>query len=111
MNSFEGNSRFGIYENTFLLMTEAFKSFTEIEKVIIYGSRAMGNHKKGSDIDLAIAGEKVDVHTVKKLSVALNEELPLPYYFDVLDYHALANPELTQHIDREGQLLYSKERS
>ncbi len=109
MNSSEEKNRFGIYENTFLLMTEAFKSFTEIEKVIIYGSRAMGNHKKGSDIDLAIVGEKVDAHTVKKLSVTLNEELPLPYYFDVLDYHALSNPELSQHIGQEGKLLYAKE--
>jgi len=110
MNSFEEKNRFGIYDKTFLFMLETFKSFTEIEQVIIYGSRAMGNYKKGSDIDLAIVGEKVDLYTVNKLSVKLNEEIPAPYYFDVLDYNSLSNPELKKHIDQDGKVLYSKSR-
>jgi len=108
MNSFEEKNRFGIYDKTFLFMLETFKSFTEIENVIIYGSRAIGNYKKGSDIDLAIMGEKVDLSLVNKLSVKLNEKIPVPYYFDVLDYNSLSNPELKRHIDQEGKLLYSK---
>jgi uncharacterized protein len=111
MNSFEEKNRFGIYDKTFLFMLETFKSFTEIEHVIIYGSRAIGNYKKGSDIDLAIVGEKVDLHTVNKLSVKLNEELPVPYYFDVLDYNSLSNQELKKHIDQEGKFLYSRNSS
>jgi len=109
MNFSEEKNSFGIYSQSFLLMFEAFKSFKEIEKVIIYGSRAMGNYKKGSDIDLAIVGERVDLRTVNKLHVKLNEELPIPYYFDVLDYNSLSNPELKKNIDTEGRLLYIKD--
>lgn len=111
MNSFEKENRFGIYDKSYRLMTEVFESFSEIERVILYGSRAMGNYKKGSDIDLAIVDEAVNLHTVNKLSDKLNEEIPVPYYFDVLDYNTLANAQLKKHIDKEGKLLYSRSRS
>ena len=66
----------------------------------------MGNYKEGSDIDLAISGEKVNTQTVSKLHARLNEELPIPYFIDVLDYKALSNKALIEHIEREGKEFY-----
>ena len=59
----------------------AVSKFPEIERVKIFGSRAMGNYKKGSDVDLAIAGSQITFKTVLRLRSMLNEDLPLPYFF------------------------------
>ena len=100
---------FGIYEKSYLLLLNTFGSFPEIEKVAIYGSRAMGNYKKGSDIDLAIMGKLVNYQTVVRLSAKLNEELPIPYFVDILDYKSLENQKLKKHIDQEGIVFYNKQ--
>lgn len=108
MVSSEVINDFGIYDKSFSLLLDSFKSFPEIEKVIIYGSRVMGNYKKGSDIDLAILGDQITLNTVSKLNALLNEDLPIPYYLDVLNYNALTNLNLKQHIDKEGKVIYTK---
>ncbi|MBZ4687965.1 MAG: polymerase subunit beta [Clostridiales bacterium] len=100
--------RFGISQKSFDLIIEALSGWTEIEKAVIFGSRAIGNYKKGSDIDLAIYGAQITAHTVNALSVMLNEELPLPYYFDVVHYESLKHEPLKVHIDTHGKLLYLK---
>ena len=87
---------------------KAAEGFPEIEEIIIFGSRTKGNFKKASDIDLAVKGKNVTDITVKRLNSRLNEELPLPYFFDVIDYKSINNPDLVEHIDRVGNLLYKK---
>lgn len=79
--------------------------YQEIEAVKIYGSRAMGTHWRGSDIDLAIFGNCEAI--VGNLLTRL-DELPLPYKFDVSDYSRIKNQELKQHIDRVGKIIYSR---
>ena len=101
---------FGLYDKSYTLMIEALKKFPEIEKAIIFGSRSMGNYKKGSDIDLAIAGSGVTNQTVSRLSAQLNEELPIPYFIDVVDYNSLLNKELKEHIDRNGTEFYHRKK-
>jgi predicted nucleotidyltransferase len=102
------NNNFGIYDTSFLSILKTIKEIDEIEKAIIFGSRAMGNYKKGSDIDLAIIGKNVNYKIITHLSNVLNEELPIPYYTDVLDYNSLSNIELKEHIDIEGKVIYRK---
>ena len=57
----------------------AIEKFPEVEAIVIFGSRAKGNFKKASDIDLAVKGKSVTDITVKRLSSMLNEELSLPF--------------------------------
>lgn len=83
----------------------AIKQFPEIEDAVIFGSRAKGTHKKASDVDLAIKGHAVTPETIQRLSFLLNEELPLPYFFDVIHYESLENQLLVEHIDRVGKSL------
>ena len=75
--------------------------------VVLFGSRAKGNYKPGSDIDLAVKGDRVSPRIVAQLADCLNEETPLPYFFDVVHYETLDNQALVDHIDRVGIVIYS----
>jgi uncharacterized protein len=96
---------FGISERSMDIVKKALARFPEIERALIFGSRAMGNYKSGSDIDLAISGREVGTDTARRLSVILNEEEPLPYKVDVVAYAACENEELKRHIDEWGRPL------
>lgn len=95
----------GLTQTDISRITAAIKQFPEIDDVLIFGSRAKGTYKKASDVDLAIKGCAVTGETIKRLSFLLNEELPLPYFFDVVHYEALKNRQLIEHIDRIGKSM------
>ena len=80
--------------------------FCEIDQVILFGSRAKGTHKRGSDIDLAISGEKVNYSIINELTYLLNEESTLPYYFDVLNLAEITSSALITHIKEHGLILH-----
>jgi uncharacterized protein len=83
----------------------AIKQFPEINDAVIFGSRVKGTYKKASDVDLAIKGRAVTSETIKRLNFLLNEELPLPYFFDVVHYESLESRQLVEHIDRAGMSM------
>lgn len=99
----------GLRASDLELIAQAANRQPEIEQLILFGSRAKGNYRKGSDVDLAVQGEGVTYESVTKLAVQLNEILPLPYMFDVLDYNTLAEPALKEHIDRVGIEIYTRQ--
>ncbi len=82
-------------------LCEVFSAFTEIEKVVIFGSRALGSYKTGSDIDVCLYGDNVTVKRLLEIKCRL-EDLMLPYKTDVVIYHQIDNQELKSHIDRIG---------
>ena len=84
-----------------------FVRFPAVEKAILYGSRAKGNFKTGSDIDLTLHGEKL---TTQELGVIADEldELLLPYTIDLSIFHLIDSSELREHIERVGQVFYEK---
>lgn len=84
-------------------MTNALQQFKEIDKAFIVGSRAMGNYKVGSDIDLAIVGVNITNQRLYKLDDCLNEVYPLPVFFDIIHYEATLNENLKKHIETEGK--------
>lgn len=90
------------------LIQQAAQKQAEITRVILFGSRAKSTHRPGSDVDLAVQGDEVTYETVIQLAIELNEELPLPYMFDVLNYNSLAEPALKEHIDRVGLQIYPR---
>ncbi|MBL4953476.1 nucleotidyltransferase domain-containing protein [Neobacillus sp. YIM B02564] len=99
---------FGLLERDLEFLLKAFSSFKEVEKAVLFGSRAMGNYKKGSDVDIAIIGEDVTRKTLYGLYDLLNEEYPLPYFFDILIYDEISNPKLREHIESVGQVIYQR---
>lgn len=102
------NEKNGLLDRDFTYILVAAKKDLNIEELVLFGSRAMGNYKPGSDVDLAVKGENVDRSSIRRLSDCLNEELPLPYFFDVLDYNTIENEALKTHIDRYGVVIYQK---
>ncbi|MEA3333853.1 MAG: nucleotidyltransferase domain-containing protein [Pseudomonadota bacterium] len=102
------NNNFGIYEKSYSLILKCFAEFHEIEKAVIFGSRAMGNHKKGSDIDIAISGKNISYNTTSRLRGKLNEDLPIPYFIDVVNYNTITLQELKNHIINNGKIIYEK---
>ena len=98
----------GVKEQSHKLIIDTLKKYPEIEKAVVFGSRAMGNHKNGSDIDLAIYGNILESVKIR-ISSELNEEKPLPYHFDVVAYDNTDNKELKDHIDKFGKAIYTKE--
>ncbi|MEA1960833.1 MAG: nucleotidyltransferase domain-containing protein [Bacillota bacterium] len=93
---------FGLSAKSIDMIIEALSRWHEIEKAAIFGSRAMGNFKRGSDVDLVVYGSQITEEIVQHLSTLLNEELPLPYYFDVLHYESITDTDLKKHIDEYG---------
>lgn len=97
---------FGLPQRTIDELLNYFKQKSEIEKVVIYGSRAKGTYHNGSDIDFAIW---TDNH--ENISRILSEldDLQTPYMFDVTDYKALNHDGLKNSIDKFGKQFYSAE--
>lgn len=98
-------NRFGLSGAQIALIKEAISHFDEIESAVIFGSRAIGNYKPGSDVDLALKGSRITSETVSALSTLLNEERPLPHFFDIVHYDTLDNKSLILHIDAYGSAL------
>jgi predicted nucleotidyltransferase len=76
---------FGLREFDLEYIIKIIKSFSEIEKAVIFGSRAKGNYKPGSDIDIGIYGEKITFDTIGRLHSELEEKGLMPYFFDIVD--------------------------
>lgn len=100
--------QFGLTDKDLNLIRTAIGTFAEIEEVLVFGSRAMGNYKNGSDVDLAIKGSAINLRTISTLSAQLNEELPLPYTFDVIHYETIDTSALIDHIDSYGKPLFHR---
>jgi predicted nucleotidyltransferase len=75
-----------------------------VMKALVYGSRAKGNWRDNSDIDIAVIGAGVNIGS---LSLRL-DELPMPYKFDVIGYESITHTPLREHIDRVGVEIYAK---
>ena len=76
-----------------------------IERAVIFGSRAKGNHKKYSDIDLCLFGA-IDVWKAEEVRMEL-EELDVIYTFDVVAFETINNVPLKEHIQTVGIEIYS----
>ncbi len=84
-----------------------FKSYPDISKVWLYGSRAMGTHRTGSDIDLCIEANSL---TTKQLLQIENEidDLLLPWKVDLSLKHQIDNEALLDHIKKVAVVFYQR---
>lgn len=91
----------GLTEQQLAILDKACARYPEIESYVIFSSRAKGNYKRGSDIDLAVKGGGVTHRTIAALHSDL-EDTALPYFVDVVAYNHITNTALKEHIDRVG---------
>ena len=99
--------RFGLSEATIASIQKVFEGFPEIEKVVLYGSRATGTFKPGSDIDLTMHGGELQASRQGDIAEAL-EELLLPYRVDLSIYADLEHAKLKENIERVGVVFYER---
>ena len=99
--------KYGLPEHTIDKMCAVFAQHPEVERVVLYGSRAKGNYKPGSDIDLTLLGANLTRQNCTVIDDEL-DELLLPYSIDLSVFAALQHPELEAHIERVGQVLYQR---
>jgi predicted nucleotidyltransferase len=97
----------GLTDATIAEIRAVFARFPEIERALLYGSRAKGNYKPGSDIDLALEGDALTPGILGRIQNALEDGL-LPYRFDLSIHADLTHAELLEHIRRVGVVLYEK---
>jgi predicted nucleotidyltransferase len=100
-------SKTGLNNEVVEAINGIFAKHGAIEKVLIYGSRAKGNFKPSSDIDLSIIGENLDTELVQSIEFDL-DDLLLPYKFDISIYEKINNPAFLEHINRNGIIFYTK---
>ena len=99
---------YGLLDRDLNYILDALSRFSEIDKAVIFGSRAMGNYKKGSDIDLVIMGAEITNDILTDIYDYLTEVCPIPYFFDLLYYENISNEKLKKHIDDYGKVIYEK---
>jgi len=97
--------RFGLKENTIEQINSVFEEFPQVEEVRIYGSRAIGNFRNGSDIDLTIKGTGLSHELLNSIRTRL-DDLSLLYIFDVSEFKKIDNQDLVKHINRVGKIFY-----
>lgn len=88
-------------------LRKVFKNHSNIDEVIIFGSRAKGNYSEGSDIDLALKGNNISFHQLMDIHIQI-EDLELLYKVDLVDYNKYAASPVAAHIDRIGKVFYKK---
>jgi predicted nucleotidyltransferase len=98
---------YGIKDEVVEAICKIFRNYPEVERAILYGSRAKGNFKPASDIDLTLEGPLLDLTILNRISWEL-DDLLLPYTFDLSIFHHLNNPDILDHIRRVVLVFYSK---
>ncbi len=97
--------KFGLSDTVIDELQEVFRRHPNIQKVLIFGSRAKGNFREGSDIDLAAIGYNLNYNLLLSILTEI-DDLELLYSVDLLDYQKTLNTPIGEHIDRVGQVFY-----
>lgn len=95
----------GLSETDIQSVREALRHFPKVSEAILYGSRAKGSYRPGSDIDLTLMGDELSYQELLDIELAL-DDLLLPYKIDLSLHRQLDNPQLIDHIARVGKLFY-----
>ena len=111
MNSASGRhsgiNNWGLAPDSVQKIREVLAQYPRIERAVLYGSRAKGNYRPGSDIDLTLIGSAANWADLQQIELAL-DDLLLPYKFDLSLFSHIDNESLKEHIQRVGQLFYNK---
>ena len=99
--------QYGLSSATIEKICGVFAAFPAVEKAVLYGSRAKGNYKTGSDIDLTLYGEQLTPELLGDIAEAL-DDLLLPYGIDLSIFEELEHAKLREHIERVGVGFYAR---
>ena len=98
----------GLSTQTLQKIRDVFVRYPQVEEAVLYGSRARGDYKNGSDIDLTLRGGTELTHTIlSQIANDLDDQL-LPYTIDLSIFKNIRNLEMIEQIKRVGVALYKK---
>lgn len=97
----------GIIDKNFAEIQSVFSSFPEVEKAVLFGSRAKGNFNSGSDIDISVFGPELNFERMLEISIAM-DRLDLMEHVDLVHYERIKEPDLKNHINRVGITIFER---
>lgn len=92
---------FGLSDYIIDLLRGVLRAHPEVERAVIYGSRARGDYSNGSDIDLTLVGTRLTETILHRIAMEM-DNLPIPHTVDLSIRSCLRNPALIQDIDKQG---------
>lgn len=100
--------KYGLPERTVAQICAVLAQNPAVDRAVLYGSRAKGNYKPGSDIDLTLFGVGLTSRLCATIAESL-DDLLLPYTIDLSVFAELKHPELEAHIQRVGVVFFERE--
>lgn len=98
---------FGLPDRTIAIIRQVLADAPGVSKAVIYGSRAKGTYRPGSDIDLTLFGESLNLSILGEIAGKL-EESSIPYHVDLSIFDRIDHVGLREHIERVGVLFYQR---
>jgi predicted nucleotidyltransferase len=105
MTESDVETKYGLKLTTINKINSIFFHYPNIEQAILYGSRAKGTFRNGSDIDLTLKGDALTHRELSRIEIEL-DDLLLPYKIDLSLFRQIDNPNLIEHIGRVGVVFY-----
>lgn len=103
--------KFGLPDATIQRICAVIARYPQVESAVLYGSRAKGNYKTGSDIDLTLyGGASLTPDVLHKIMNDL-DDLLLPYTIDLSIFANISDADVKEHIERVGVVFYEKSQS
>jgi predicted nucleotidyltransferase len=99
--------KYGLEDKDVEKIIETVSAVPTVSGIVLYGSRAMGNYKPGSDIDIVLLGDAVSHDDVLDVISSL-DTLGMLYTFDIQPMSGISSPDLLSHIQRKGVVLFNR---
>lgn len=100
--------RFWLHEKVIESIVAILKKYEQVERAVIYGSRARGDYRNNSDIDIALFGDELTFSINTKIFYEI-DELYWVYKIDLVNMNSLKEDnKFKQNIIREGVEIYAK---
>lgn len=100
--------KYGLPPSAIQKICAVLHRYPQVEQAILYGSRAKGNYKNGSDIDLTLrGGADLTLNVIYKILNDLDDSF-LPYTIDLSIFNNISDPDVIEHIQRVGVTFYEK---
>lgn len=96
---------FGLSDITVSDIKSVFIKHSNVREVVIFGSRAKGNYREGSDIDLAVIADNLTYNQLMDIMIEI-DDLGLLYKVDLIDYNKNKDYPIGEHIRRVGKTFY-----
>ena len=102
------NNDFGLSAETLAAIVAVVASVGNVQRALIYGSRAKGTFRPNSDIDIMLEGDALTISDLSLVEERL-DDLLLPWRFDVCARNRVSNEALIKEVDEWGKVVYEKQ--